>query len=136
LMLWGLILAAVAAGSPAWSQPAPQWIETWAASPQQPIDPMVGSAQTPLTLNGQTIRQIVRISVGGDWFLLRLTNEFTEAPIVVGEVHVAVSAATGAPSSAIVPGTDRAVRRQHLCREQHPARDRTHPRHADRLHPG
>ena len=108
-MLWGLILTAIAAGSPAWSQLTPQWIETWAASPQQPIDPVVGGAQPPLTLNGQTIRQVARISVGGDWFLLRLTNEFTDAPIVIGEVHVAVSATSGAPTSAIVPGSDRAV---------------------------
>jgi lysophospholipase L1-like esterase len=108
-MLWVFTLAALAAGSPAWSQGTPQWIETWAAGPQQPIDPVIGSEQTPPTLNGQTIRQIVRISAGGDWFLLRLTNEFTEAPILIGDVHAAVSAANGATSSAIVPGTDHAV---------------------------
>jgi lysophospholipase L1-like esterase len=108
-ILWVLTLAAIAAGSPAWSQGTPQWIETWAAGPQQPIDPVIGSEQTPPTLNGQTIRQVVRISAGGGWFLLRLTNEFTDAPILIGEVHVAVSAANGGPSSAIVPGTDHAV---------------------------
>lgn len=89
------------------------WVASWAASPQQPIDPVFGGVNPP-TLAGMTIREIVRLSTGGFRIRLRLTNEFTNATMLVGAAHVALSAANPnasppSPSSAIVPGTDHAV---------------------------
>ncbi len=84
------------------------WVATWAASPQQPVDPVIGGTNPP-TLSGTTIREIVRVSNGGSQIRLRLTNEFTNAQTLIGAVHVAVSAANGTASSATVPGTDRVV---------------------------
>jgi lysophospholipase L1-like esterase len=44
-----------------------------------------------LTLANQTVRERVRISVGGLRFRLRLSNEFNSAPLEVGEVTVALA---------------------------------------------
>lgn len=85
----------------------PQWVTTWSAAPQQPVDPITAGApsDTPRSFNGQTIRQVIRISAGGRSFRVRLTNEYGAAPLLIGAVRVAVSDGAGG----IVPGTDRAV---------------------------
>jgi lysophospholipase L1-like esterase len=108
----GACVAALAAAiglgaADARAQSAPGWVETWGASPQQPIDPVVGG--TPITLNNQTIRQVVRISAGATTLRLRLSNEYTNAPTTVGDVHIAVAASPDSASGAIVPGTDQVV---------------------------
>jgi lysophospholipase L1-like esterase len=72
-----------------------EWLAVWGASPSDPGDP----------LEGQTIREHVRLSLGGDRIRVRLSNLFGTAPLLVGAVHVARHD-TGA---AIVPGTDRTV---------------------------
>ena len=91
--------AAQAAGRPADS---PRWTGTWAAAPTTvPPGP-------PTVLENQTVRHVVHVSTGGDRLRIRLTNEFGEQPLVVGEVRVARRAGTGA-STATLPGTDRPV---------------------------
>ncbi len=101
-------LPAVAQEHASGSQGA-KWIESWGASPQQPIDPIVGGTNPP-TLSGETVREVAHISAGGNLIRLRLTNEYTDAPTAIGDVHVALSAAAdGSPSSAILPGTDHVV---------------------------
>ncbi|MEU8657709.1 SGNH/GDSL hydrolase family protein [Actinoplanes philippinensis] len=78
------------------------WAATWAAAPTTiPPGP-------PLELTGQTVRQVVHTSVGGDQLRIRLTNEFGNTPLHVGEVHVAIRAGSGASTDAR-PGTDRRV---------------------------
>jgi lysophospholipase L1-like esterase len=79
----------------------PHWIGTWGASPQQPVTAF-GSAPS---FTNQTVREIVRISVGGERFRLRLTNEFGAQPLLIGAAHVAISAG----GAAIKPGTDRVL---------------------------
>ncbi len=87
---------------------AGKWIALWTASAEPAIDPFVNYVP-PATLNGQTIREVVRTSAGATRLRIRLTNEFTGSATVVGSVHVAVSAANGVASSATRPGTDRVV---------------------------
>ncbi|MEU4622475.1 SGNH/GDSL hydrolase family protein [Actinoplanes sp. NPDC023801] len=78
------------------------WTATWAAAPTTvPPGP-------PLELTGQTVRQVVHTSLGGDRLRLRLTNEFGATGLRVGEVHVAIRAGAGASTDAR-PGTDRRV---------------------------
>ena len=87
---------------------AGQWVETWAASPQQPVDPLTAGTAfetLPRSFSDETIRQVVRLSTGGRTFRIRLTNEYGAAPLTVGAARVAVADADGA----IVPGTDQAV---------------------------
>jgi lysophospholipase L1-like esterase len=63
------------------------WIATWAASPQaadpSPDDPLVKIAD-------QTVRERVRISIGGTQIRIRLSNEYGSTPLLVGSVTVAV----------------------------------------------
>jgi lysophospholipase L1-like esterase len=77
------------------------WVGTWGASPQQPVTAF-GSAPS---FANQTVREIVRISVGGARFRVRLTNEFGAQPLLIGAAHIAISAGGGA----IKAGTDRVL---------------------------
>ncbi len=47
---------------------AGHWVGTWSASPQ--------AACHPVEFNGQTIRQIVRVSIGGTQVRVRLSNAY------------------------------------------------------------
>jgi lysophospholipase L1-like esterase len=48
----------------------------------------------------QTIRQVVRISAGGDRVRVRLTNEYGAQPLVIGEARIARARADGAVEAA------------------------------------
>jgi lysophospholipase L1-like esterase len=78
-----------------------RWVGTWGASPQQPAT-LFGTAPS---FSNQTVREIVRISLGGSRFRVRLTNEYGTQPLVIGAAHIAISAG----GSAIRGGTDRAL---------------------------
>ncbi|MBV2365853.1 SGNH/GDSL hydrolase family protein [Streptomonospora nanhaiensis] len=77
------------------------WVGTWATVPTA-----TPPTATPV-LHDETVRQVVHTSVGGDRLRLRLTNEFGDAPLRIGEVRVARRA--GDAGTDIVPATDRAV---------------------------
>jgi len=49
-----------------------------------------GGFAPPVTISNQTIRQVVRVSAGGDRFRVVLSNAFGTAPIEVGAAHVAL----------------------------------------------
>jgi lysophospholipase L1-like esterase len=55
--------------------------------------------------SNQTLREVVRASVGGDEVRVRISNIFGSETLVIGEAHIAVSGS----GSKIVPGTDRAL---------------------------
>jgi lysophospholipase L1-like esterase len=80
----------------------PTWIATWTASPEaaEP-DPDEGL----LNLNDQTVRERVRVTVGGEQIRIRLSNECGSAPILVGRVSVGVAQGT----TSVVPGSLRRV---------------------------
>ena len=73
------------------------WVATWAASPQR--------APVPLALEGQTLRQVVNVSLGGKTVRVRLSNAYGTGSLIIGAAHVALSAGHGA----IVEGTDRVL---------------------------
>jgi len=81
-----------------------QWVGTWGASPL-PAGPATGPAPPPTSLDNQTVRQIVRISAGGNRVRLRLTNEYGAKPLHVGAATVALLDSKGD----VVPGTQRPV---------------------------
>ena len=56
-----------------------QWVASWAAPPD--------SAGPPLA--EQTVRQIVRLSIGGASVRVRLSNLLGVGPVTIGPVHVA-----------------------------------------------
>jgi hypothetical protein len=73
------------------------WVGTWTASPQ--------AASKPVEFKGQTIRQIVRVSIGGKRVRVRLSNAFGASPLVIGAAHVALRS-TGATIAQDRPDTD------------------------------
>jgi lysophospholipase L1-like esterase len=77
------------------------WYGTWGAS-SQPVSP--GFLEPPV-LEDQTVRQILRLSLGGSHVRLRLSNAHSSAPLVVGAIHIAIAG----PEGRIRPGTDREV---------------------------
>jgi lysophospholipase L1-like esterase len=82
------------------------WISTWSASPQPTWGPdFVFPTNIPATVQDQTIRQVARISLGGQRIRIVLSNEYGNQPLVIGAAHIAL-AGTG---SAIVAGTDRRI---------------------------
>ena len=96
-------LAILLSSLSALAQP-PAWIGSWGASPLPPTEAAGPFPGTP-SFNDQTIRQIVRLSAGGDQLRLRLTNEYGARPLAVGAARVALAATDGT----ITPGTERVV---------------------------
>lgn len=69
---------------------APAWVATWQASPQ----PVWGSdflfpTNVPDVLNNQTVRQVARVSLGGQRLRIVLSNAYGREPIRIGKVTVA-----------------------------------------------
>lgn len=82
-----LVLCAGLPGGAQSAKTPEKWIATWASSPAPP-DP--DPDRPILNLQNQTVRERVRISVGGSQFRIRLTNEYGSAPLVIGSVRAAV----------------------------------------------
>ncbi|TIR98657.1 MAG: SGNH/GDSL hydrolase family protein, partial [Mesorhizobium sp.] len=68
------------------------WIGTWSASPMNvwPGDAVLYG------FHRQTVRQVVRVSTGGERLRLRLSNEYGASPIRIGAATVALAAKDGA----------------------------------------
>jgi lysophospholipase L1-like esterase len=101
LMLWFFIATnavmlpghTAAAVLPDWE--VQNWIGTWGTAPAGPTHP----DQTQYFGN-QTLRLVVRTSVGGSHVRIRLSNEFGNAPLVIGAAHIGVRQAGAAVSAA------------------------------------
>jgi lysophospholipase L1-like esterase len=82
---------------------AGEWVGTWSTAPQL-VEP--GNMPPQPGLSHNTLRQVVRVSLGGDSLRVRFSNEFSTSPVTLAAVHIALS--TG--GSAIDPNTDEALR--------------------------
>ena len=68
-----------------------RWVGTWAAGVHRPSPGMGEEFPSQIfDLEGKTVRQIVRGSIGGDRARIRLANTFGDAPLVVGAGHIAL----------------------------------------------
>ena len=83
--------------------PAEEWVGTWSTAPQL-VEPRNMPPEPGLSHN--TLRQVVRVSLGGDSLRMRFSNEFSTSPVTLAAVHIAVSAG----GSAIDPNTDQTLR--------------------------
>jgi len=106
LMLAQLPKLAVAQ-APATSQD--HWVATWATAEQLIPNPPV-PAPPPQSIGArgfsrQTVRMIVRISIGGRRLRVKLASAFGSEPVKVAAAHVALRA----KDSEIVAGSDRAL---------------------------
>ena len=85
------------------SSPSSAWIGTWGTA-QQLVELRNMPPEPGLTNN--TLRQIVRVSVGGEQLRVRFSNEYSTSQVTLKDVHIAVSAG----GSAIDPDTDVALK--------------------------
>jgi lysophospholipase L1-like esterase len=79
------------------------WVGTWSTAPQ-----LVEPHNNPPApgLNHNTLRQVVRVSLGGDSLRVRFSNEFSKSPVTLNAVRIALSAG----SNAIDTTTDKELR--------------------------
>jgi len=65
-----------------------KWVGTWATAPQL-VEPHNMPPSPGLTNN--SLRQVVRVSIGGDTIRVRFSNEFSKDSVTMKAVHIAVS---------------------------------------------
>ncbi|MDZ5455887.1 SGNH/GDSL hydrolase family protein [Azohydromonas lata] len=88
---------------PAWAQEgspeaAEHWVGTWSTAMQYPLFPPIRNG-----FPGQTLRQIVFTSMGGDRVRVRFSNVYGNEPVILGEARIALRSS----GPAIEPGSDR-----------------------------
>ncbi len=111
--LLSLTLVALSAPLPA-QKAGEHWVATWAAAPQAAVvlapPPPGSNSRGPVfqdlkSFHDQTVRMVVRVSLGGRRIRVRLSNAQGRGPLMVGAAHVALHG----QGSAIVPGSDRVL---------------------------
>jgi lysophospholipase L1-like esterase len=80
------------------------WTASWGAAPLPPSPAMGPFPATPAFSN-QTVRQVVRITAGGERLRIRFTNEYGTKPLLIGAARIAVADAAGN----ILTGTERPI---------------------------
>jgi lysophospholipase L1-like esterase len=92
------------------AQPAKtdHWVATWATAQTlvRPAPPATPPATTPAAARGfsnQTIRMVVRTSIGGRRLRIKVSSAFGSAPVTLGTAHIALRS----KDSEIVAGSDR-----------------------------
>jgi len=102
----GLLALCLCAPVALQAAPAASWVTTWSANPQPRWDggfPL--PTKLPYHLWNQTVRQVVRVSVGGKRLRVVLSNAYGSAPLVIGAAHLAEAA----DGSSILAGSDRVL---------------------------
>jgi lysophospholipase L1-like esterase len=108
------------------------WVGTWRTAPQL-VEPYNMPPEPGLSHN--SLRQIVRVSLGGDSLRVIFSNEFSKSPVIMHKVHIAHSLGSGAidtttdkklsfdgnPEVTIEPGT--VVTSDPFCFEVEPRSD-------------
>lgn len=64
------------------------WVGTWSTAPQL-VE--LGNMPPAPGLNNNTLRQVVRVSIGGDFLRIRFSNEFSTSAVTMKAVRIAVS---------------------------------------------
>jgi lysophospholipase L1-like esterase len=91
------------------------WVATWTTA-QLLVRPALAPAPAPAAataappaaargFNNQTVRMMVRASIGGRRLRVKISNAFGSAPVTLGTAHIAVRS----KDSEIVPASDRAL---------------------------
>ena len=107
LLLALAVPGADASADTASAAPSMRWASTWYASPQPAWDDdFILPTGVPASLQGQTVRETVRLSVGGRRIRLVFSNRYGATPLVLGETRVAMAG----PDGTALPGTSLAVR--------------------------
>lgn len=84
------------------------WMATWAASPQPVWGPdFLFPTNVPPELHDQTVRQVARVSVGGQRLRIVLSNAYGKEPLTIGKAAVARS--RGGDDGAVAEDSQRVV---------------------------
>lgn len=79
------LLAALCVNIHAMAQQPTEWVGSWAAAAE-----FTGKGDMPKEpLTNRSLREVVRVSIAGDCFKLRLSNEFSKQPVEIKSVFVA-----------------------------------------------
>lgn len=84
----GLLLFSCSILKPHKSQPKQSWVGTWSTAPQL-VEP--GNMPPAPGLTNNTLRQVVRVSLGGDSLRVKFSNEYSQSPVTINAVQIAVS---------------------------------------------
>ena len=74
------------------SAAATKWVGTWSTAPQL-VEP--GNMPPSPGLTNNSLRQVVRVSIGGDTLRARFSNEFSTSAVTMKSVQIAVSTGAG-----------------------------------------
>ncbi|MGO1073106.1 SGNH/GDSL hydrolase family protein [Lysobacter sp. CA199] len=97
---------ALALTVPAQAADGTRWVGTWIASPQATWEAgFVLPNGAPQRLHDQTVRQVARVSVGGQRVRITVSNAYGDRPLVIGAARIARSAG----GSRIDTDSDRAL---------------------------
>lgn len=84
------------------TEPGHAWLASWTASPQAVWgSDFLFPSNVPAVLQGHTVRQVARLSVGGPRVRIVLSNAYGKVPLRIGTATVALAAS----GSAIKPGS-------------------------------
>lgn len=72
--------------------PQTHWVGSWSTAPQ--LTEPRNNPPAP-GLEGNTLRQVFQVSIGGDELRMRFSNEFSESPVTLKRVSLAKSAGFG-----------------------------------------
>ena len=101
-----LVLVAFVTTSPAAAQtrtPTEHWVSAWSAAVHATL-PFPGLPPTPAFEN-QTIRMVVRPTIGGERLRILFSNAFGADALVIGSAHIAITR----QGASIVPESDRVL---------------------------
>ncbi|WNG34251.1 hypothetical protein F0U61_11875 [Archangium violaceum] len=87
------------------------WYGSWSASPQDYNEPFP-TPPPPSFFNNQTIRQVLRTSIGGDQVRVRFSNAFGTSPLEIDGARIALSAGSLKRPQA---GTEAGPQKESLC---------------------
>jgi lysophospholipase L1-like esterase len=90
----GAVFAAVMAAAMIGGPADAGWITSWATAPLPPGPAMGPMAASP-SFSNRTLRQILRLSAGGDAVRVRFTNAYGAAPLAIGGARIALIDPTG-----------------------------------------
>lgn len=72
---------------------SPDYVTSWTSSPQAVWDDdFIFPTNIPRTLENQTVKQAIRVSLGGDNFRIEMTNVYGSTPIKLGKLTVGIPA--------------------------------------------
>ena len=79
------LFAALCLTFPTMAQQPTEWVGSWAAAAE-----FTGKGDMPKEpLTDRSLREIVQVSIGGEQFCLKLSNEFSAQPVVIKSIFVA-----------------------------------------------